>query len=42
MKYSFLPFFIAGALTVNAQDVKEWLSLTPIPLEKPVLSEVKM
>ena len=41
MKYSFLPFFIAGALTVNAQDVKEWLSLTPIPLEKPVLSEVK-
>ena len=41
MKRIFLPIFLAGALTLRAQDVKEWLSLTPIPVEKPVFSDVK-
>ena len=29
-----LSLFIAGSLTANAQDIKEWLSLTPIKMEK--------
>ena len=37
-----LSLFIAGSLTANAQDIKEWLSLTPIKMEKPALSHVKM
>lgn len=41
MKKILLPVFLAGVITVQAQDVKEWLSLTPIPLEKPALSNVK-
>lgn len=41
MKKILIPFLLAGALTVEAQPVKEWLSLTPIPLEKPALSNVK-
>ena len=36
-----LSLFIAGSLTANAQDIKEWLSLTPIKMEKPALSHVK-
>ena len=35
-----LSLFIAGSLTANAQDIKEWLSLTPINMEKPALSLV--
>ena len=27
-----LSLFIAGSLTANAQDIKEWLSLTPIKM----------
>lgn len=41
MKHLFLSLFAAGTLTAQAQDVKEWLSLTPIPVEKPALSDVK-
>lgn len=41
MKKILLPVFLAGVITVQAQDVKEWLSLTPIPLEQPALSNVK-
>lgn len=40
MKKILLSLFLAGALTLRGQDVKEWLSLTPIPVEKPVFSEV--
>lgn len=41
MKKLLLPLFLAGIMTVQAQNVKEWLSLTPIPVEIPVLSQVK-
>lgn len=42
MKKTFLlPLVLAGFLSVQAQEVKEWLSLTPIPVEKPAFSNVK-
>lgn len=41
MKKILLAIFLAETLTLNAQDIKEWLSLTPITLEKPALSQVK-
>lgn len=39
-KLLILPFLV-GVLISQAQNVKEWLSLTPIRLEKPALSNVK-
>lgn len=36
-----LPLLLAGGVSAQAQEIKEWLSLTPIPVEKPALSEVK-
>lgn len=41
MKKILFPVFLAGAITAQAQDIKEWLSLTPIPVETPALSHVK-
>lgn len=41
MKKIFLPLFLASAFTLQAQDVKEWLALTPIPVEKPAFSNMK-
>lgn len=36
-----LSVFLGLTLSIQAQEVKEWLSLTPIPLEKPALSNTK-
>lgn len=41
MKKILLPLFLASAFTLQAQNVKEWLELTPIPVEKPAFSNVK-
>lgn len=41
MKKLFLPLFLAGVFSVQAQTVKEWLGLTPIPVEKPALSNIR-
>ncbi len=41
MKKKLLACFLAIALGTQAQEVKEWLSLTPIPVEKPALSNFK-
>ncbi|MEG1737662.1 MAG: prolyl oligopeptidase family serine peptidase [Odoribacter sp.] len=41
MKRLLLSLFVTGAFTANAQDIKEWLSLTPVKIEMPALSEVK-
>ena len=41
MKKILLPLFLASAFTLQAQDVKEWLALTPIPVEKPAFSNMK-
>ncbi len=41
MKKFLLPFFLAGIFNVQAQDAREWLSLTPISVEKPAFSETK-
>ena len=41
MKKKLLACFMAIALGTQAQEVKEWLSLTPIPIEKPALSNFK-
>jgi len=41
MKKIFLLFFLTGILQVQAQNAKEWLSLTPVPVEKPVFSQTK-
>lgn len=41
MKKIFLLLCIGGTLTLRGQEVREWLSLTPIPVEKPAFSEVR-
>lgn len=41
MKTFFLSFLLIGLLQVQAQEVTEWLSLTPIPVELPAFSQVK-
>lgn len=41
MKKILLSLFVAGAFTVQAQNVSEWLSLTPMEITQPALSEVK-
>lgn len=41
MKKILLPLCLVGMLTVQAQTVTEWLSLTPIPVENPALSQMK-
>lgn len=41
MKPLFFILFLTGCLSVQAQTVKEWLALSPIPVEKPALSQVK-
>lgn len=41
MKKLFLPLFIACSLGASAQTISQWLSLTPVPVEKPALSNVK-
>lgn len=41
MKIIVLLFLMTLTPGVHAQTIKEWLGLTPIPLEKPALNEVK-
>lgn len=41
MKKLFLSLFIASCLTSQAQNVNEWLSLTPIEITQPALGNVK-
>ncbi len=41
MKRFLLPIFLLGSLTLQSQPAKEWLSLTPIKIEKPLFSSVK-
>lgn len=41
MKKLLLPLLLAGMLNGRAQDVKEWLSLTPISVEKPAFSQTQ-
>ncbi len=41
MKKILLPLFLAGALITQAQEAKQWLSLTPIQVEEPAFSDVK-
>lgn len=41
MKKLFLPLFIACALGANAQTIDQWLSLTPVTIEKPAFGDVK-
>lgn len=40
-KHSILVLLLAGSMSVQAQDIKEWLALPPIPVAKPALSDVK-
>ena len=40
-KHSILVLLLAGTLSSQAQNVKEWLALPPIPVEKPALSNMK-
>ena len=41
MKKLLLPFLLAYCIGVQAQEVKQWLSLTPVGVKQPALSEVK-
>ncbi len=41
MKKLLLPFLLACCIGVQAQEVKQWLSLTPVGVKQPALSEVK-
>lgn len=41
MKKFLLPLFLASLFNVQAQEVKEWLQLTPIPVEQPAFSQMK-
>ena len=40
-KHSILVLLLAGTLSSQAQNVKEWLALPPIQVEKPALSNMK-
>ena len=39
MKTFLLSLLLAGSVSVQAQNIKEWLTLTPIRVEKPAFSE---
>lgn len=41
MKQFLFLFMLSAFFSLKAQDVKEWLTLSPIPVDKPALSEVK-
>lgn len=41
MKQFLFLFMLSAFFSLKAQDVKEWLALSPIPVDKPALSEVK-
>ena len=41
MKNLFLLLLFIGLGTAQAQEAKEWLSLTPIPVKLPAFSDVK-
>lgn len=41
MKKVIFLFLLTGYLSVQAQEIKQWLSLTPIEVKKPVMGEVK-
>lgn len=40
-RISVLALLLAGSLNTQAQDIKEWLALPSIPVEKPALSHIK-
>ena len=41
MKKLLFLFLLAGTFCVQAQNAKEWLSLTPIPVKKPTFNKKK-
>ncbi len=41
MKKLLFLFLLAGTFCVQAQNAKEWLSLTPIPVKEPAFSQTK-
>ena len=41
MKSIFISLLLAGSISVQAQNIKEWLALTPVAVEKPALSEIQ-
>lgn len=41
MRKLLLSFLLAGTVSVQAQTIEKWLGLTPIPVEKPALNNIR-